>query len=584
MLTPQMKKNNRIKIFLCMLITCQDSFVFSQQVLVDRGIYIENLWCFPMASDTSAYVYLPNRARLALDEKQNPKFSYLRYVINKPTEQNTNRSIVEADGGGILHFLVLYDTPEKPVRSAEEILKKKLNNKEVKLRGPIIFDKGSYLLVSSILNQESGKEERKILAKGEAPVLENSSIALSFSLTPEKSKLLLESLKMPTPDVSIVFDLGFSGLTEAYDAELEVNWSEVKKSQAFKAGGSVYFVGADIEVGFEKMRKDNAIKLTVNGSSTMLEGLLNTVYQRLLNLLFTPIKEEKAESQGGLGSALNELLKPDGALGSRNTTGFGINVNYQLKDIQSSGTSHLFFKGKNQVDRHHYVTFNIGNIFQNYGNNTNYFKDVPLWDPTFQQREIFVSVDGDMEKEFKKILNGVTIILNKKHQSGNSTLKNVVINKETFKTLDKPLSFVYGYDGDTNRLDWMNYEYKTIWQFQGGVTKEMSWDSSKASMINLYTPFNRKKIVLDGNMEMLKSLGIRSIVVKIVYDFFGKRKEEQNTIRLGDNISEKTFEITLPTQIEDIEYEIIWFKNDMTKVSKKGKDSYGLIFIDDIPK
>jgi hypothetical protein len=556
----------------------------AQQVYIDKGVYIEGLWCFPLHTDSLTYVYMPTRGRLAIGDDKKPKFSYLRYIINKPTENNTNHSITEADGGGILHFLVLYDTPEETVTRAEEALRKKLDNKTIKIRGPVIFEKGSYALISSILNPSNGNLEKKLITMGDAPVLENSSIALSFSLKPQESKLLLESFKMNTPDISIVFDLSFGGLTDAYDATLDIDWSEVKHSDAFKAGGSVYFIGADVEIGFEKLRRQSAIKLTVNGSGGILEGLLNTVYDKLLNLMFAPAKLENVEQAGGLGSALNALTGPNGPLGSRKATGFGLNVGYQMKDMQSSGVSHLYFKGRSQVTRHHYVTFNIGNLYKQYKDDPSFFIDVNLWDPAFQQREIFVGVDGDLEKEFKDMLNSVSVILNKSHQGGQTTLENVLINKATFKSLDKPLSMVYGYQSDTNRLGWLNYDYKEIWQFQGGVNYDTGLKRSDASMINLYVPFYRKTILLDGNLDQLKSSGIRAVSIKLSYDFFGQAKEQRITLRPGDDIAGKSFQVTLPNKVEEVSYELTWIKTDGTSISKIGKDKFGLIFIDEMPK
>lgn len=560
------------------------SILYGQQVYIDKGIYLEGLWCFPLHTDSLTYVYMPTRGRLAMGEDKKPKFSYLRYIINKPTEINTNRSITEADGGGILHFLVLYDTPVETVTKAEEELRKKLNNKTIKVRGPVIFEKGSYALISSILNPSNGSTEKKLISIGDAPVLENSSIALSFSLKPQESKLLLESFKMNTPDISIIFDLAFGGLTDAYDATLDIDWSEVKRSDAFKAGGSVYFIGADVEIAFEKLRRQSAIKLIVNGSGGILEGLLNTVYDKLLNLMFAPAKPENVEQAGGLGPALNALTGPNGPLGSRKTTGFGLNVGYQMKDMQSSGVSHLYFKGRSQVTRHHYVTFNIGNLYKQYKDDPSYFIDVNLWDPAFQQREIFVGVDGDLEKEFKLMLNSVTVIMNKNHQGGQSTLENVLINKETFKSYTKPLSMIYGYQSDTNRLAWLNYEFKEIWQFQGGVNYDTGMKKSEASMINLYVPFYRKTINLDGSLESLKEAGVRAVSIKLTYGFFGQNKEQRITLRQGDDMAEKFFSVTLPNNVEEVNYELTWIKTDGTSVSKTGKDKFGLIFIDEMPK
>jgi hypothetical protein len=59
-------------------------------------------------------------------------------------------------------------------------------------------------------------------------------------------------------------------------------------------------------------------------------------------------------------------------------------------------------------------------------------------------------------------------------------------------------------------------------------------------------------------------------------------KYENPTFRPGDNISEKNIEITLPNDTEEIDYEITWQKTDGTVVTAKGKDKYGLIFIDEM--
>ncbi|AEE49548.1 hypothetical protein [Haliscomenobacter hydrossis] len=567
-------------IVLCLLAALR---LQAQMPMIDRGEYIEGLWCFPLHTDSLTYVYLPNSARFAFNEEKGPRFSYLRYSILKPKEGNTTNSISEADGGGILHMLVLYETTPETVLKAEDALRKKNgNNPKLKLRGPMAFEKGTYALISSIITEGSQKKETKLIATGEAPVLENTSLALSFSLNPVQSKLLLESFKMKTPDVSIVFDLSFTGLTESYDAELDIDWSEAKKSQAFNAGVSVYFVNADVELGFEKMRRDNAIKLKVNGSGGMLEGLLNTVYDKLLNLMFRPVHAEKVDQQNGM-SAIDALLGPNGPLSSRKTTGFGLNVGYQLKEMQSEGHSHLFFKGRSTVQRHHYVVFNVSSLYQRYGGNPDYFKDVPLWDPTFQQREIFIGVDGDLEKEFQKMLNNVTVNVRKKHQSGQTTLDSKLINKDLFKAGFKPLSMLYGWDADSNRTQWMEYEYMNIWQFQGGGSYQTPWEKSSAAMVNVFTPFTRKTILFDGDLAGLQSKGVRMVSITLNYPFFGRINRPRLTLRPGDNISEKTLEVTLPNDVEEIDYEITWQKSDGTILTKKGKDKFGLIFIDELP-
>ena len=146
-------------------------------------------------------------------------------------------SITAAGGGGVLHFLVMMETPAAPSRAPSRSCAAIANDNEVKLRGPLVFSEGRYTLVSSVLNPSTATPERKLLATGRAPVLEGNRIAFSFDLSPTEATLLLRSLEMRTPDVSIVFDMTFTGLTEAYDADLTIDWTEVRKHQSFSAGG-----------------------------------------------------------------------------------------------------------------------------------------------------------------------------------------------------------------------------------------------------------------------------------------------------------------------------------------------------------
>ena len=218
----------------------------AQRLSVDQGMRAAGLWCFPLVDAADRWVYLPSQARLATDEASLPEFSFIRYVMNELGQEESARTIERARGGGVLHFLVLYETPEEQVLRAQQELRRRLDDDALTLRGPVIFEQGRYALVSSILNPASGTGERKLLATGRAPVLEGNRLALSFDLDPEQSTLLLESFRMPTPDVSLTFDMAFSGLTDAYDATMTVDWSKVKEHVGAKAGGTVYFVSADV--------------------------------------------------------------------------------------------------------------------------------------------------------------------------------------------------------------------------------------------------------------------------------------------------------------------------------------------------
>lgn len=576
---------NMKKIFTVTLMCLLCSLGAAQMPLIDRGVQVNGLWCFPLYNDTSTYVYLPHEASLARTPDGTPNFSYMRYVLlNEGAASGSSSSIHQADGGAILNFLVSYHTPADLVTKAEASLRERLDNDSLVIRGPIVLDQGRYSLVSSLISGDSLVRKKQLLSIGNAPVFENSNIALSFGLTPHTSRILSENFKMNTPDISLMFDMKFSGLTEDYDAELEIDWTEVKKHQGFSAGGSVYFVSADVKVAFDELFKKQAIRLKVVGNNPNMEGLLNTVYDKLLTLLFEPVQPERVpvSQQAGLITALAESISgPNGILSSRNTTGFGVNVGYQLKEMKTSGVTTLRFKGRSTVQRHHYIAFNIGDLYKHYGSNPSMFRDAPLNDETFRQRSVMVGVDGDLEKEFENMLNSVTVILKKKHLNGQHTTQNIIVTGHSIRDKNKLPFLVYGYQQDTTK--WLEYQYRTVWQFRGGATYESEWTTQDASMINLFIPYKRKSIDLEGDLQSLQDKGIRAVSIHIDYPFFTQKKQDRITINLAKENSLKSFSITQPEHQEEINYNITWLKKSGGHMQRTGQDRTGIIFIDELP-
>ncbi len=558
---------------------------WGQQVLIDRGIRANGLWCFPLITDSLTYVYLPDQASLALDEQKLPQFSFLRYVFDEPGTGGNPSATGAGAGGAVLHFLVLYETPPGKITGAQKQLRETLHNDAATLRGPLVFDEARYALISSILL--GGKTpEQKLLAIGQAPVLEGSRVALSFEMDPRSSTLLLESFKMPTPDISLVFDLAFRGLTEAYNAQLTVNWSEVRKSSAFKAGGSVYFISAEVEKTLDDLRRNNAITLHTSGTDANSEALVNAVYGKLLDLLFRPVEPATVpkEQRGGLFDAIGALLSPKGG---KSTGGilsrFNLHAGYQVKDLKSSGSSVLRFDSRLSSTRHHLVTFNIGNLYSRHGTDRRFFRTVALEDADFQQREVGISVDGSLAGEFAKMINSVTVTLRKVHQNGDQTIREQVVTRQNFSDSSGRFAFRYGSHGDADRLQWLGYEYRTTWQFQGGGVYSTRWTRDSASMINLFAPYSRQTVEIVGDPKSLAPQGVRAVVVQVDYPFFGDRKREQVTIQPGDTTGTKPFEVSLPLDQRRYDFKITWIKGGGERLVSAGTDSTGVLFIDEIP-
>ena len=567
------------KIVLSALVLIVAYTATAQQIQIDRGIRVAGLWCFPLLENPNAYLYLPSTGRLATKENGDPEFSMIRYVDNSASD-SSNQTITQASGGAVLHFLITYETPEDQVSEAERLLRTELDNEDVHLKGPVIFTKGRYHLISSILNGE-GERQPRLLAGGSAPVLEGSRLALSFPLSPEKSKLLLESFRMQTSDISISFEMEFDGLTDAFQAKMTVNWSDIQKAQGYKAGGSVYFVKAEVEAQIEEHLKNNAIELTTLGSDDNMESLINRVYEKIVEMLYNPVVPSAVPQSGGLGDAISSLLS--GLQGEDNPSGFGLGVGYQYKNIQARGKSVMDFNSRANVARNHFITFNIGSLYQRYGDDPRFFKTVNLDDPDFKQREIYVSVDGEMLKEFDKMLNSVSVMLVKGHQSEDTTIRELLLRRETLED-NHQLKMVYGSRKDHDRSQWLNYKYKTIWQFQGGKDDYITdWKTQSAAMINLYVPYQRRNIALSGDLQHLASQGIRAVIVDITYPFFEKKRSIRKVVRTSDEAVETHVEVTMPLEEYAYEYQLTWVGSDGQRLTSSGQDDLGILFIDELP-
>ncbi len=559
--------------------------VWAQQVSIDRGVRAGSLWCFPLASDSLTYVYLPASVRLANDEQGRPQFSFVRYVINTGGDSSSASSITAAHGGGVLTFLVELNTPEARVREASAELGKAFKNQRVVLRGPLVYTDGRYTLVSSILQPGHDQAERHAIATGRAPVLEGNRIALSFDLDPEHATLLLKSLAMATPDVSLMFDMSFAGLSESYNADLTVNWSEVHKSKSFSAGASYYYMSADVSVAIDQLRRSQAIQLHTAGNDPVTEGLLNTVYSRLLELLFKPVEPDRAppEERGGLMDALGAMLGSQGSTSSRKMLGFGAEMAYKVRDIRSEGKSVMTFNHRASVERHHLIAFNLGDFAREHGADSRYFRTVNLGDPAFQQREIQVGLDGALLPELQSVINSITVTLRKTHASGEQTLRELVLDRSNASGSAAALRMVYGWDGDQDRVAWLGYDYRTRWSFRGGGVHETDWTRSEAPMIDLFAPYERRTIQLAGDPATLRARGVRAVVVEIEYPFFNERRRPQLVLRPDEPLDEKHLEITLPLGQPEYNVTLTWQLGGGQRVTVKRRESSGLVFVDELP-
>lgn len=551
----------------------------AQPVLIEEYVEAAGLICFPVYGDSLTFKYLPSRGRLATGANDLPEFSFLQYAMVKTDGAATSSAITEASGGALIHFLVLYDTPEDQVRKAENELRRKLKRRELVLTGPVEINAGKFMLVSSLL--VDGKEQKELIGTGIAPVFQNSKVAFSFLVEPLQAQLLLESFNMNTPDISITFDLEFSGLTSAYNGQLVVDWSQVQHSEYAHESVDAIFYSRDVEKTFGSLVQNGAIRMESYGKDSIASDLITVAYDRLLKLMFDPVRPDSIPPEKTRG-VLDEIFGSRGLLGSL----VGGSDIYKKQTIRTSGKTVVQINSRKQVSRHHLLTFNIGDLHKRYSTDPRIFRKVAIDDPTYQQREVLVNLDGSIRDEFENMINSVSVTLRKRHQNGDETLREMFLSQASLKDYTGNAKMIYLNKSDANRTDWLQYDYNTQWHFKRDGSYSTGWVSANTPVINLHTPYTYRRIDLMGDMVALQKAGIVAVAVDIEYPFFGNIRKDRMTIKPGkpgkDN-EDHSLEAILPLGTDKVHYKVTWIYKEGKKVAVSGEDEYGVILIDEIP-
>src|SRR5690606_6444258 len=210
-----------------------------------------------------------------------PQLSFLRYVENTSGPEATD----EAEGGGIVHAVVeLSVTPEQLAEARQQLRRIKPNGVIV---GPIVYKSGTIALITSF-NAENGELTKQVIGLGKAPVLDGGKAAVSVQLTKKGAKLLWESFKTPTPDLTFSFEMDMAGFRSPIRAKIEANFDQIYEHKNFQAAVAAPILAAEIKASFDDLIKSGAIKITQVGSDEDMERAIEAAYTKLTNMMFDP--------------------------------------------------------------------------------------------------------------------------------------------------------------------------------------------------------------------------------------------------------------------------------------------------------
>jgi len=262
--------------------------------------------------------------------------------------------------------------------------------------------------------------------------------------------------------------------------------------------------------------------------------------------------------------------------------GFAVLASFEMKSVRQRG----IFK----IDLNKYTTDNLTLRFdENIGDMRSLmkegdnFRQVNLDDPLYKQRELVVFVDGMNAKDFGDYVNFATVQMRKKHQAGDETQDEVRIDRKNFSSEGNAFKLLYGWKNDSDRRQWMNYEYQTTWSFFGGKEMQQPWRKANAGAINLAPPFQKRSIDLQADPDAITQAGVRSITVKVFYKLGETEQVKQVTLNATKGQLSDRIDFILPADKVDYDYEIAWqLKGNRTVTSGRKRGSESILFVDEL--
>ncbi|HOY19738.1 MAG TPA: hypothetical protein PLC89_20665 [Haliscomenobacter sp.] len=581
-------------------------FANAQNIYIDKPVLAGKLTCFPDIANPNNYYFLPNKLRLGVGADGSPQFSFLMFVRNTRPEDGATTAR-EGEGGGVVHAVVELYISDEEKKDAERELKRLVKNDQAVLLGPVIYKSGTMSLVSSIASKEGGYS-KVVLGLGPAPVLAGNKAAVSILLNKEGSKILWETFKTPTPDMSFSFVMDIGGYRSPIAAWIDVNFDKLYESKTIEAGlkyrsstgggggtngsksssgGTPIMLDAEVKLMFEEMRQTGAIKVGGPQGDEKFEEIIKICYTKMLDMLFDSANPNQ-QPQPDFNSMLSSANQINNSTNKKDTTankgGIGISVAYKFKQVRRTGNFRMDLNRSMSEQLKVRFDENLGKI-----NCPSCFRQINLDDPMFRQRGLMVSVDGMDADQFKKYVNFVGVSMKKTHGNGDITSDEVRIGVPEMEKTGNLFQLQYGWkdEKDAQRDKWLQYQYKTSWSFFGNQVIESEWVNTDNFTINVSPPIRPVAVDIEASPELLKQQEVRSVNVKFYYNPGNGERMEQINVRadVANSNTASRVEFVLPDGKYDYEYEITWRLSGNREVkSGRLKGSSSLLYVDELPK
>ena len=498
------------------------------------------LWPIQVGAE-KRYYYLPPPPRVAIDSEGRPQFLLMKFTSDRSAEEG-------GVAGGILHFLCEYGlTPEQ-----EAELKAKLARevKGAKLMGAVQMLPGegesTFRIISATMSE--GGFAESVVASGKAPLLPGQKVAAAARLDPAGTVLIEESLKRPTSDISVEFDLAYTAFLPAFDGRITFDWErfkshtdEWKMEYSKKKSCKWWIFGCKTSYSTTEMRElydflCESEVIRVEWTETMVDERLEAIRQAFFRFMETSFFERTA---AGFSEDDDEEDLGEGMLTPEERGSSSEFNRFVAKSEEAFTNKTISMKVTLPVKVQYVVVGNISGSWYRAAQQEypELFAEVNVDDPFFEQRRVAFTLDLDAIEIFDEAINLVTVEVRKDRPSGRDFQTSFTLTKAEV-----------GANGPTRMVSYAKmrddspevFDYRVRWSLRGGVEwpSDPSWEKGQWAGVTLMPPVVPLNVEAEADLDQLGELEFTRATVEVRYTQFGKQVTDTRSLQLSVNKGE----------------------------------------------
>jgi len=496
------------------------------------------LWSGTAGSEKH-YFYLPPPPRVARDAEGRPQFLFMKFTSDRTTEQG-------GVTGGILHFLCEYGlTPEQESELGQKLAAKV---KGAKVMGVVPMEQGSgdtTFRIHSGTMSEGGFVET-VVGAGKAPLLPGQKVAAAARLDAVGAVLIEESLKHPTSDISVEFDLAYTSYLPAFDGSITFDWemfqahvdewmqgyqhTAINKGWNWAKARYDYehvYTSKELRELYDFMCEHEAIR--VEWTESIVDERLEAVREAFFRFMETSFFERQPfEIPEDEGEDDEQMTSPE-ERGNRSQFD-----RFVAKGEEAMTNKTFTMKTTLPVKVELALYGNISGAWyretrQEY---PELFAEVNVDDPFFEQRRVAFTLDLDAVEIFDQAINFVTVEVRKQRGAGRDFHTSFTLTKDEIAANGPSRTITYAKMRDDSPEV---FDYLVRWSLRGGVEwpANPAWTRGQWEGVTLAPPVLPLKVEAEADLAELEGLGITRTTVEVRYRQFGKDVADSRALALS---------------------------------------------------